>query len=116
MGGVARIIVALDEQVCLRHYRCLTLRLTCRNRINRVFAPSTRRFGHPATEIGKELLKALLFSKARHSSNWREKTGQGMLDPYTRKNGVKTNFLYVARVFNDAAVCQKYPFVKSPEA
>ena len=116
MGGAARVIVALREQVCLRHCRCFTLRLMCRNRINRVFAPSTRRFGHPATKIGKELFKALLFSVARHSSNWGEKTGLGTLDPYTRKNGVKTNFLYAARVFNNAAVCQKYPFVKSPEA
>lgn len=85
MGGVARIIVALGEQVFLYHGRRLTLRLMCRNRINRVFAPSTWRFGHPATEIGKELLKALLFSKARHGSNWGKDGPRSARPLYTQK-------------------------------
>jgi hypothetical protein len=76
MGGVAQVIVALGEQVHLRHYRCLTLRLTCRNRINRVFAPSAWRFGHPATEIGKELLKAFFLSGVVHGDNWGKKRAE----------------------------------------
>jgi hypothetical protein len=69
MGGVPHVIVALREQVCLPHYKCLTLRLMCHNQINRVFAPSSWWFWHPTTKTVEKFLKTFFLSGAVHGDN-----------------------------------------------